>query len=112
MTKFINDALTNKFSGLKQAQNLLSTLTQSLKAEGKSLLYKKNLKNAVVPLFNVKIVIVTPIGPFVISIALDIRYSCDIVISLVNTRSIDFGIAFGTSLDLSLMFGYGFPGII
>ena len=43
---------------------------------------------------------------------MDFTFDCDIVISLVNLRSVDIGISVSPSLSLEATFGYGIPGII
>lgn len=112
ITKFINDVLVKTFSRLKQGQNILNTFTKSITPNGKTILYKKNLGKDSIPLFELVFVAVTPIGAFILTINLNWYYSCDIIISLINVRSVDFGIRFSTGLAVRVMFGYGLPGIL
>jgi hypothetical protein len=56
--------------------------------------------------------IVTPVGVFIFTFLVDLTFDCDVVISLVNLRSIDIGINVHPALSLEARFGYGIPGII
>lgn len=56
--------------------------------------------------------ITTPIGIFIFSFIIDFTFDCDIVISLVNLRSVDIGINVHPSLSLEANFGYGIPRIV
>ena len=111
VTNFINSALTKKFSSLKQAQNLLNTMTTSQKTKGNVVLYQKVSNNYVGSPLNAKTIVATSVGPFTFSVAINKNISCDIVISLVDTRSVDFAISFGTTLNVSLKFGYEYSGV-
>lgn len=49
----------------------------------------------------------TMLGPFSLTVGMDFRYGCDFVITLVNFRSVDFGLLFTTALGLQIDFSYG-----
>jgi len=68
------------------------------------LIYNKVLLYEVVPIYEVYILVLTPIGPFLISFNLDFYYGCDLRVGITNFRDVYVELRFSTGLSMYCSF--------